>query len=114
MMGNLGALYTTLGRYGEAETLLAAAVEAVQHSLPREHIITGTTFRKYGQCLTGLERYAEAEAALIEAREILTAALGAEHSRTRTVVSSLVILYDVWGKPDKAAEWRAKVVPDED
>ncbi len=29
--------------------------------------------------------------------------------RTIAAMQSLVALYDAWGKPDKAAEWRAKL-----
>jgi serine/threonine protein kinase len=32
---------------------------------------------------------------------------GAEHSYTRDAIANLVILYEAWGKPDKAAKYRA-------
>ena len=108
-MGNLGDLYVTLGRPGEAETLLAEAVAGVGRALPREHLTTGITIHKYGVCLTALERYGEAEATLLEAHEILIAAVGADHVHTQEVIPNLVTLYEAWGKPDKAAEWRAKL-----
>ena len=50
--------------------------------------------------------------ALLEAHENLAAAFGANHSRPTSVGRSLVKLYDAWDKPEKAAEWRAKL-PDE-
>ena len=111
-MGNLGDLLTSLERLAEAERLLVMAVEGVEGSLPREHDITGLTMRKLGRCLTGLERYAEAETALLEAHEVLTAAVGADHAQTRKVMPNLAELYDAWGKPEKAAEWRAKLPDD--
>ena len=72
-------------------------------------LITGKTIRKYGACLTGQQRHAEAETALLEAHEILTSGLGADHSETLKVTPNLVDLYEAWGKPEKAAEWRAKL-----
>ena len=108
-MGNLGDLYTTQGRPGEAEALLVAAVEGAGRSLPREHLITGVSIRKYGRCLAKLKRYDEAEAALLEAHEILTAAVGGEHVHTLKVNVNLVELYDAWGKPGEAADWRTKL-----
>ena len=71
-------------------------------------VITGVTIRKYGVCLTGQQRYTEAETALLEAHDILTAAVGTEHAQTQKVIPNLVELYDVWGKPEKAAAWRGK------
>ncbi len=55
--------------------------------------------------MSDLKRYTKAEVALLEAHEILTATYGAGHGGVR----SLAKLYDAWGKPDEAAEWRAKL-----
>ncbi len=40
---------------------------------------------------------------------MLQTALGDEHGQTKRVVAYLADLYDAWAKPDKAAEWRAKL-----
>ena len=72
-------------------------------------MFTGATIRKYGVCLTALRRYEKAEVSLREAHKILVVAVGAEHGQTLKVIPNLVELYDAWGKPDKAAEWRAKM-----
>ena len=67
-MSNLGGLYNTQTRYGEAEPLLAGAVAGAGRSLPREHVITGATIRKYAVSLTGLGRYDDAELQLLPLR----------------------------------------------
>ncbi len=108
-MGNLGELYVLQGRPQKAEALLKKAVEIETRTLSREHIITGVTIRKHGVSLTALNRHTEAEATLLEAHEILTAAVGADHGQTLKVVRNLADLYEAWGKPEKAAEWRAKL-----
>jgi hypothetical protein len=46
---------------------------------------------------------------LREGYEILEAALGADHEQSIKAIRSLADLYDAWGKPQLAAEWRAKV-----
>ena len=66
-----------------------------------------------GRCLTAMRRHGEAETALIEACGILQPALGAADEQCVTAVRALVNLYEAWGKPDQAAEWRAKL-PSED
>ena len=65
------------------------------------------TIRKYGRFLTGRKSYAEAEAALLEAYETLATSEG-ENRQTHRVVTNLVEFYDAWGRPGRAAEWRAK------
>ena len=55
------------------------------------------------------DRYAEAEPLFIERISMLEAELGEGHPYTLRVVGRLVEFYDAWGKPDKAAEWRAKL-----
>ena len=54
------------------------------------------------------QSYAEAEATLLAAYETLATSEG-EHRQTHRVVTNLVELYDAWGKPGTAAEWRAKL-----
>ena len=44
-----------------------------------------------------------------DACERLQRVLGDEHVGTRRAVEGLIALYDAWGKPDYAAEWRAKL-----
>ena len=62
-----------------------------------------------GTSLKERKRYQEAESALLPAHADLSAGLGPMHDETITAVRVLVDLYDAWGKPDKAAEWRAKL-----
>ena len=54
-----------------------------------------------------LERYEEAEKILLAAYPVLQGQFGEQHVRTQKAVSHLVALYVAWGKPEKAAEYRA-------
>jgi hypothetical protein len=62
-------------------------------------------------CLVELGRYDEAEPLLLESYPNLRPLPDAD---TRETLRYLVKLYDAWGKPEKAAEWRAKLREEED
>jgi tetratricopeptide (TPR) repeat protein len=53
--------------------------------------------------------YPEAEQMLIKALEFSRRVLGEEHSETLACQEDFVKLYEAWGKPEKAEEWRAKL-----
>ena len=60
-------------------------------------------------CLTELGHYSEAGSRLEAAYDELSGQFGDDDHRTRRLIGALTSLYDVWGKPEKAAEWRAKL-----
>ncbi len=106
---NLALLLVDLGNAVEAEQLAGEAVVAARETLGAEHWWHGNFLGKHGRALAALERFDDAESALLEAHGILQTALGDEHEQTKRVVGYLADLYDAWGKPEKAAEWRAKL-----
>jgi tetratricopeptide (TPR) repeat protein len=59
-------------------------------------------------------RYAEAERMLVKALEFSRRVFGEEHSETRACQQHFVELYEAWGKPEKAKEWRTKLPVMED
>jgi hypothetical protein len=60
-----------------------------------------------GACLSALQRYAEAEPLLQGSYATFKARFGPQHKRTQPVIRYLMNLYEAWGKPEKAAEYRA-------
>ncbi len=108
-MSDAGRLYIDRGLFDKAEPLVAGAVAGANESLPKGHRWTGVCLLHLGRCLTGLKRYREAEDALQEGYRILELAVGPENVRVTRAVSALGDLYDAWDKPEKAAEWRAKL-----
>lgn len=54
-------------------------------------------------------RYQEAEAHLQSSAQSLLRESTATRVQSTEVIDRLAALYDAWGKPDKAAEWRAKL-----
>ncbi len=108
-MNNLAGLWIIQERYEEAEPLARQALEGTRRTTPDNTAYIGARARSYGECLTHLGRYERAETLLLEADSLLAEALGADHNLTRLCIRNLAELYDSWGKPGKAAEWRAKI-----
>ena len=54
-------------------------------------------------------RYDAAEPLLLEAVEGRRLKLGDTHPHTLESWNNLIELYEAWGKPEKANEWRAKL-----
>ncbi len=106
---NLALLLVDLGKPVEAEQLAGEVVVASRETFGAEQWRHGTFLGKQGRALAALQRFDDAESALLEAHGTLQTALGDEHLHTRRVVDYLADLYDAWGKPEKAAEWRAKL-----
>ncbi len=104
---NLALLLVDLGNAVEAEQLAGETVLAAREALGAEHYLHGNFLGKQGRALAALQRFDDAESAMLEAHGILQAALGDEDEQTRRVVGYLADLYDAWGKPEKAAEYRA-------
>jgi serine/threonine protein kinase len=89
-------------RYREALTIGLKAYPADDHP----EIARGR--RQLGNLLVADQRFAEAEPLLLAAAAAREKRLGRDHATTRAVVADVVKLYDVWNKPDKAAEWRQR------
>jgi serine/threonine-protein kinase len=56
-----------------------------------------------------VKQYAKAETLSLDAYGIMTKALGAQHPKTQVAINRLVGLYEASGRPDKAAEFKAKL-----
>jgi len=56
-----------------------------------------------------LGAYADAEQMLIRSLEFSNRLFGEEHPETRACLEHFVLLYEAWGKPEKAEEWRSKL-----
>jgi non-specific serine/threonine protein kinase/serine/threonine-protein kinase len=114
---NLGTLYVRLGRLSEAEPLLAEAAAMRRRVLGENHPSAGSSRSELALLYQRQGRYADAE------REFLAAALILHVSPQRPsslhavtvqgsrfdIAARIAALYEEWGKPDKAAEWRAKL-----
>jgi tetratricopeptide (TPR) repeat protein len=106
----LGRLLTGRGAYEEADRLLRDALGIRRKSLPSAHWRIAYTETLLGSCLTGERRFDEAEPLLLAGYETLRTKRGDEREETLSAASGLEALYAAWGKPEKAAAWRAKLL----
>lgn len=61
-----------------------------------------------GACLTRLGRYDEAEPLMLGSYEQLQSQRGDADPYTRDALNNLIRFYERWGKPDRAAHFRAR------
>ncbi|MCP3962967.1 MAG: serine/threonine protein kinase [bacterium] len=99
----LAALKIESGAPNEAEPLLREALELRTRGLPAGHPAIAETQSLLGACLVQLGRFDEAEKLLVESHETLA---GEGGPRVAEALDGLVGLYEAWGKPDRAAEYR--------
>ncbi len=108
-LGNIlvgyGRVHVDLGQAAEAEDLLREAVTLrTNQDDPLETAIAQAAL---GQCLAALNQFEEAEALLVTSHDTFNANNGPIASHLVQVREALIALYEAWGKPDKAAEYRA-------
>jgi len=104
--GNLGSLYLRQGRYEDAERTYGEAVALARRILPGGAFEIGMLLKGHGTALRGLRRWEAAEAALRESHSLLGESRGEDFAGTRRVREELALLYDEWGKPERASEFR--------
>jgi hypothetical protein len=73
----------------------------------RRNELIGYTQVLLGNCLTNLHRFDDAQPMLLEGYAVLAKASTAQPSRRREALVGIVTLYERWGKPAKAADFRA-------
>jgi tetratricopeptide (TPR) repeat protein/predicted Ser/Thr protein kinase len=108
----LGQLRLTQKRYAESEGLLRSAVTDFANS-------SADSWRRYdtqamlGASLMGQKKYGEAETMLVSGYEGMlkrqASIPAASRSKLQRIGNWIVQLYEDWGMPGKAAEWRAKL-----
>jgi hypothetical protein len=101
--------YPKLERYEEAEELLTESLEKRSRVQGSEHKRTIHNMVRLGWVYTEMHRYNEAEVLLIDAFELSHRVLGPLDQITTESIGKTIDLYEAWNKPDKAAQWRAKL-----
>jgi len=103
----LAGLYCEVtGEPARGLTLLGEAIPVfARPQAPRPHLLA-FAWSMRGSCLTGLRRYEEAETELLRALPALEAAMGQDDRMTGLARARLVALYEAWGRPERAAQYR--------
>jgi serine/threonine protein kinase/tetratricopeptide (TPR) repeat protein len=76
---------------------------------PEDDWSVGATKSLLGASLVALARYSEAEAVLLDARRDLEALPVPPRRDVHATIARLIDLYDAWGKPNRAAIYRAQL-----
>ncbi|MHC4105686.1 MAG: tetratricopeptide repeat protein, partial [Planctomycetota bacterium] len=113
-VNGLAVLRTKQGNYDEAAHLFQEVLEGRKEKLGDDHPDTMETKNDLGLLYTEQTRYEEAKPLLLEALEGRRLKLGDTHPHTLESWNNLIDLYEAWNKPDKAEEWRAKLLQTKD
>ena len=93
----------------EAEQVLRQCLAISSSALTAGHWRIGHAKSPLGESLARQSRFDEAEPFLLEGYLEMNASPLAWKLRVRQAAERLVALYEAWGKPEQAAEWRAKL-----
>jgi eukaryotic-like serine/threonine-protein kinase len=110
-MNGLATALLKQGKMSEAEPVLSRLVEISKGTMPEKAMNRLLFQTKYGDCLLKLKRWDEAEPQLLSSYQGMMEKLGGKNGRTQWVLAKVVELYDAWEKPEKAAEYRALLLP---
>ena len=98
------------GRPAEAEPLLQQGHEMYRGLYPAESWWIPYTMGLWGMSILRQGRYEEAEPLLVDAYESMNPPPVAAPRKPQALLH-IVELYEAWGKPEKAAQWQAKLDP---
>ena len=92
----------------EGESSARQSLAVFKKALPAGHPHIAVAESVLGGCLTVSRRYVEAEPLLLGSYPVIEPKMGERSPETRKARERIVVLYDAWGKPDKAATYRGK------
>lgn len=98
------------GQYADALRQARECIETRQAALGPDDWSAAVAEGMAGEALTALSDYEEAESRLLHSAKVLIDEFGEDDLRSQTAIERLASLYDAWGKPEQAAEWRSKLV----
>jgi len=113
-MNNLGVTLTFEQKYTQAEEFFRRSLELRIEELGEENQQTGTAFANLGTVLYRQGRYAESEPELLKGYQIRarnSSSSDDDVQDLKRLAGRLADLYNEWGKPEKAAEYRALAEP---
>ncbi|MBI5866563.1 MAG: serine/threonine protein kinase [Planctomycetes bacterium] len=103
---NLGDARLNAGAAADAEPLLRESLEIRRRSLPPGDARTFQSTLALGRCMTSLKQYSDAEALLVAEWKSMSATPTTSASLRNATLGALADLYEAWGRPGKAAEYR--------
>jgi eukaryotic-like serine/threonine-protein kinase len=108
-MHNLANVLAVAGRVAEAEPLFIETLKQKRRVEGDIHPDVSITENRLATMYMKQGRYGEAELLARAAYERNLKSLGSDADATKQQVNQLEQLYNAWGKPAKAADWRGKL-----
>ena len=105
----LGGLHANKGDYDRAVSTLRGSLEIRRSTLPEGHYRTLSNMKDLGNALAKLRQFEEAEKLLRTSYASLESQDKKRMGDISSTLKSIVELYELWGKPEQAAEYRAKL-----
>jgi serine/threonine-protein kinase len=105
----LGKSMDKLGDPAGAERALTESLALRKKYLDADSWLIASAEGTLGEHYAALRQYAMAEAMMLHAQQLYVKSLGDANGRTAVNTRRLVALYTAWGKPEKAAEFAAKL-----
>jgi serine/threonine-protein kinase len=97
------------GRNEEALPVVEQSFTTRERLMPMERWERQKTRSVLGCCYARLGRFEEAEPLLLESYPWIRDDRGPGHKRTVQACERIIELYELWGKPEQAARWRAEL-----
>jgi tetratricopeptide (TPR) repeat protein len=97
------------GRYVEAAEQLRILLSMRRKNMPEGHWRIWETKSLLGAATAGTGQFVEAEPLLLESFNALEEDPRVSAETRRSALERIVALYQSWGKPDKASQWREKL-----
>lgn len=105
-LGEMARLREAQGRLGEATDLSGQTVNLAQQVKFKDDWQMARYRQDYGRYLTRMRQFPQAEKQLLESLAGWKTILGPDHQLSKKAAQHLVELYEAWGKPVQAAEYR--------
>jgi tetratricopeptide (TPR) repeat protein len=109
-VNTFAVLHTKKKLYDKAERLFDEALNGRQRELGEDHPDTLESKNDLAVLYKNQAQYDKAEPLLLEAFDGRHVKFGDTHPHTLDSINNLIDLYEAWNKPEKANEWRAKLL----
>jgi tetratricopeptide (TPR) repeat protein len=106
----LACVFVETGRYAEARSLAGDAKAVYAKALGPDHWRTATAGNAEGGALVGLKQFEQAEPLLLQSHDVLHRDTGAPSYYAKSSDRWLARLYQLTGRPEKAAKYLAQAV----
>ena len=103
-------MYRKWKKYDKAQEYLKQMLETLKRVFGDEDDQTLDSMIRLAELYRDQDKFDDAEQLLLKAEETARRVLGDDHEITNKSVNTLIALYEAWNKPEKAKEWRAKLL----